>query len=40
MMKMTPTPDVVDSDDEHYTAPLQAPLPRRDDDKDNPRQVH
>jgi hypothetical protein len=37
MMKMTPT---VDDDDEHYTAPLQATSPRRDDDEDDPRQAH
>jgi hypothetical protein len=32
MMKMTSTPDVVDGDDGHYAAPLQAP--------DDPRQEH
>jgi hypothetical protein len=28
MTKTTPTPNVVDNDDKHYSALLQAPLPR------------
>jgi hypothetical protein len=28
MVKTTPTPDVVDDDDNHYAAPLQIPLPK------------
>ncbi len=38
--KQPPTPDVVDEDDKHFAAPLQASLSRQDHDKDNFCQAH
>jgi hypothetical protein len=40
MMEMTPTPDIVDNDNEHYNAPLQASLLRQDNKEDDPCQAH
>jgi hypothetical protein len=40
MTKTTPTPGVVDDEDEHYATLLQALPPRLNDDEDNPRQAN